>query len=95
MKDAYVEREWPRYMAFGTHQNGMVDIIRTGADDLVATVNAADAERLINDRNALVQRLCDMAWEFDRVAPDAFTKFWYGPNPTSSPTPPHSPENTA
>lgn len=77
MRDKYVEHDFPRYFEFGQHADGRVDIA-TVRGDVVATVSRDDTDRLIRQRNELVQRLCDMARAFDAAAPEAFDKFWYG-----------------
>jgi hypothetical protein len=77
MKDKYIEEEYPVYFVWGKRVDGRVDIATT-SDDTVATVSQEHAEKLIQDRNDLVRRLCDMAQAFDRSSPEEFKKFWYG-----------------
>lgn len=77
MRDKYIEQDFPRYFVFGQHSDGQVDIA-TEKDSAVATVSHEHATRLIADRAAIVQKLCDMARAFDEAAPDAFNRFWYG-----------------
>lgn len=77
MKDKYVEQDFPHYFVFGEHLDGRVDIA-TGTGSAVATVSKEDAEKLIQHRDAIVQKLCDMARAFDEASPDKFRKFWYG-----------------
>jgi hypothetical protein len=91
MKDKYIEEEYPVYFVWGKRVDGRVDIATT-SDDTVATVSQEHAEKLIQDRNDLVRRLCDMAQAFDRSSPEEFKKFWYGsclaqPEPVAPPMP--------
>lgn len=76
MKAKYVEEEFPRYFIFGEHADGSVDIA-TSSDDTVATVSRVHAEKLVAHRDAVVQKLCDMAMAFDEADSAAFEKFWY------------------
>ena len=79
MKDKYIEHDFPRYFVFGAHSNGNVDI--ADADDsTLATVSRVHAEKLITDRDRIVNKLCEMARAFESTDNEAFTKFWYGPN---------------
>ena len=77
MKDKYIEADYPIYFIFGEHENGMVDVA-SAKNDTVATVSRNQANTLIDDRNSLVQKLCDMARAFEAADNSAFTKFWYG-----------------
>jgi len=77
MKDKYIEEKYPVYFVWGERVDGHVDIATT-SDDTIATVSQEHAEKLIQDRNDLVRRLCDMAQAFDRSSPEEFNKFWYG-----------------
>lgn len=77
MKDKYIEEKYPVYFVWGERVDGHVDIATT-LDDTIATVSQEHAEKLIQDRNDLVRRLCDMAQAFDRSSPEEFKKFWYG-----------------
>ena len=79
MREKYIEEVFPRYFEFGKHADGRVDIA-TCKNDTVATVSREHATNLIADRDALVQKLCDMALAFDKAAPEVFTQFWYGHN---------------
>jgi len=78
MKYKYIEEKYPVYFVWGKGVDGQVDIA-TALDDTVATVSQEHAEKLIQDRDDLVRRLCDMAQAFDRSSPEEFKKFWYGP----------------
>lgn len=77
MKDKYIEEEFPEYFVWGKRVDGRVDIATT-SDDTVATVSQEHAEKLIQHRNDLVRRLCDMAQAFDKSSPEEFKRFWYG-----------------
>ena len=76
MKDKYIELRYPRYIQFGTYQDGRV-CISSYQKDNIATVTKEQAEGLINDRDKVVDMLCEMARRFDDVCPDEFEKFWY------------------
>jgi hypothetical protein len=76
MKDKYVEHRFPKYFVFGNHADGQVDI-ETVDDELVATVTASAAQRLVAERNGLVRALCKMAQAFDEAAPEKFERHWY------------------
>lgn len=76
MREKYVEESFPRYFIFGEHRDGMVDIAST-KNDTVATVTREHAINLINDREAVVDRLVKIALRFAEVAPEEFSKSWY------------------
>ena len=76
MKSKYVEEVFPRYFVFGEHLDGRVDIA-TEFDPTVATVSREHAAILIAQRDAVVQKLCDMAKAFNKADNEAFKRFWY------------------
>lgn len=81
MKDKYIERRFPRYIIFGEHKNGYHVDIASAHDDNVATVSREGAIKLIENRNELLNAFCELIQEFDKVNPDAFSNYWYGPSP--------------
>lgn len=76
MKAKYIEEQYPRYIVFGQHENGLVDVASTECDT-IATVTKEHAEQLIADRDAVIQLLCDMADAWDKADTESFKKFWY------------------
>ena len=58
MRVKYVEEEYPRYFEFGKHPDGRVDIA-SSKNSTIATVSEKHAKQLIEDRDAVVQKLCD------------------------------------
>ena len=76
MREKWIEEEYPRYMVFGGHPDGPVDIA-SSKNSTVATVSLEHAQYLIEDRDAVVQKLIDTALAFHNAAPDAFKMFWY------------------
>ena len=77
MKRKYIEENWHRYFIFGEHKDGRVDIANT-ENSTIATVYRKEADIIIAERNALVDKLCDTAEAFERADSIAFTEFWYG-----------------
>ena len=77
MRDKYIEHDFQRYFEFGEHADGRVDIA-TESDSTVATVTREHAQKLIEHRDSVVTKLCDMAQAFDAAAPEEFKRFWYG-----------------
>ena len=76
MKTKYIEESFPRYFIFGEHKDGRVDIA-TSDDSTIATVSREEANKLISDRDELLDALCRVALRLAKVAPDEFTKIWY------------------
>ena len=88
MREKYVEESFPRYMIFGEYPDGdYVDVASSGGD-VVTHVKRSEAFKLIDDRNAIVDRLVKIAIAFDESAPEAFDAAWYG-NVKGEPMPNH------
>ena len=77
MRSKYIEEVYPRYFVFGEHPGGRVVDIASSKNSTVATVSLEHAKQLIENRDAVVQKLCDMAQSFNKADPEAFRNFWY------------------
>ena len=77
MREKYVEERFPRYMIFGEHKDGCVDVA-TPNGDVVTHVSREDAQRIIQERDEVIDMLVTLALAFDDAATDTFTKLWYG-----------------
>ena len=75
MRDKYVEESYHRWFIFGERE-GMVDVCSDGPD-VISGIPREDAERLIADRNRVIDALCAMARAFDEADHEAFKRFWY------------------
>lgn len=72
----YIEARFPRYFIFGEHPDGRVDVA-TANDSTIATMSRKDAEKIIADRDAVIDALADMANAFDAASPTDFSYHWY------------------
>lgn len=77
MREKYIEETFPRYFIFGEHPNGNVDV-SSANDDIVSNVPRDVAEKLIAQRDAVIDRLVKVSLAFSERCPDEFTKLWYG-----------------
>lgn len=76
MRYKYVEERFHRYFEHGVHPDGKIDV--SDINGTIATVTPDEARKLIADRDAAVNMLCNLAVKLDEVAPEEFSKLWYG-----------------
>lgn len=76
MREKYIEEKFPRYFVFGEHKDGRVDVASDHVETL-CTVSVLDAERIINDRDKLMDAFVELVQAFDSANHEAFQKFWY------------------
>jgi hypothetical protein len=78
MREKYIEERFKRYFIFGENPaTGTVDVY-DGNEDIAPRVPRDVAEKIISDRDDVLNMLVSLALEFDRVNPEAFKKLWYG-----------------
>jgi len=77
LREKYIEERFPRYMVFGEYPDGCVDVATVNGD-VAVHVSRGDSQRLIHQRDEVLDMLITLAIAFDEAAPDAFTKLWYG-----------------
>jgi hypothetical protein len=58
MRDKYIEEQFPRYFIFGG-SDGLVDVASTLIDP-IATLTAEQAKVLIEDRDKVIDKLCEV-----------------------------------
>ena len=75
MRITYIEESFPRYFICSEHANGLVDVC--SIDEIIATVSKEQAISLIEDRDAVLDRLTTLALRFADIAPSEFSKIWY------------------
>jgi hypothetical protein len=75
MKDKYIEERFPRYFIFGHSENKVC--LADSDGDVLLGLKESDANRLINDRDKLLDFMIAMAHRFNKCNPDEFEKFWY------------------
>lgn len=78
MREKNVEERFARYFEFGVRPDGKVDLASRDNSALVS-VTPEEARRLITDRDAAVDMITQLALKLAEVAPDEFSKLWYGP----------------
>lgn len=74
MRNKYVEERFPRYFIFGESEDS-VDLA-TSSDMTRATVSRDHAANLIQDREAAIDMLSQLALKLSEVAPEEFDKIW-------------------
>lgn len=80
MRQKYIEEDFPPYFIHGEYPDGSVDI--ETIDGTVCTrISRPDAERLIHDRYAIIERLTKVALAFDRCSSAEFAACWHGNKP--------------
>lgn len=78
MKESYIEEKFPAYFIFGRSRgDGKVDVCTVNGT-VIENVTLVEAETLIENHNAVLERLVSTALCFAEDAPDDFTEFWYG-----------------
>jgi hypothetical protein len=78
MKEKYIEERWPRLFSIDTKNPG-VKFVCTEDERIDQALGPEAAEQLIAQWNRMQDALTRLALEFDRVNPQAFQDFWYGP----------------
>ena len=77
MRAKYVEESFPRYFIHGEYSDGeRVDIVSLKVDP-ICTVTKEEAQRLIRDRDELLDKLISVVLRFSEVNDEEFTRFWY------------------
>lgn len=78
MKEQYVENTFLRYFIFGDYpETDKVDI--HDRNKLIAhKVDRRHAELIVEDRNAAVNMIIELANRLDEISPDDFNEVWYG-----------------
>lgn len=76
MKYKYIEEQFPRYFIFGEYNCGNVDVFN-GTEDIAINVTRENADRIIRDRDKIVDFLCELANVFELADAEDFKSFWY------------------
>lgn len=76
MRLKYVEELFPRYLIFSSYRDDRVDV-GTIDNYSICTVTPAEAERLIKDRDELIDALWTVVESFADEAPLKFDRVWY------------------
>ena len=76
MRHKYITDAFPRYFVFGEHSDGMVDVADSSSSTIV-TMSLDNANKVITDRDKLINKLCEMAEAFEQADGVAFERFWY------------------
>lgn len=76
MREKYIEEDFKRYFTHGEHDDGRVDLC--DVNQIIATVTPAEAAKIIQDRNDVINKLIKTCLRFSDVNNEEFTKIWYG-----------------
>ncbi len=70
MRKKYIEEQFKRFIIFGTHSNGNVDL-HNGTDDVKVNIPKEEADRIIAERDIFV----DTVVEYYMKNPNYFLHF--------------------
>ena len=74
MKLKHIESKISPYFIFGTHKDGFVDIASSEYDTLISHISVQDAERIIKDRNKVIELLHSLS---EKCNESDFDTVWY------------------
>lgn len=77
MKAKYVDEQFGFWFEFGATEDS-IDIASSDSRMDVGPVRKDVAEVLMAEHNRVQSRLAELADAFDKAAPEAFKRFWYG-----------------
>lgn len=78
MKEKYIEERFNKYFIFGERENSpLVDLVIDNNGTEVIVVKES-AERIIQDRDRVVDMLCKIATALNEVSPEIYDEILYG-----------------
>ena len=77
MRDNYIEQRFSRYFVFGQDETGNTCDISDGHDMTLATVSNEHAEKLIRNRDDVVDMIILLSQSLYEISPDKFVQIWY------------------